>query len=67
MAFYNELIIYLRWANGAWAEPDQQCVHLNYDAYRYLGGGVMRHTDAEMRAIQVSSCLVKEQTFYQKK
>jgi len=28
------LIVKLRWANGAWAEPDQQCVHLNYDAYR---------------------------------
>ena len=24
-----------RWANGAWAEPDEQCVHLNYDAYRW--------------------------------
>ena len=28
------LNIWRRWANGAWAEPDQQCVHLNYDAYR---------------------------------
>jgi len=25
---------FVMWANGAWAEPDQQCVHLNYDAYR---------------------------------
>ena len=57
------LLMNLRWANGAWAEPDQQCVHLNYDAYRYLGE-VMLHTAAK---IQVSSCLVKEQTFYQKK
>jgi len=30
----DQLADFTMWAPGAWAEPNQQCVHLNFDAYR---------------------------------